>query len=158
MKQYGVEVVNFIPGSLVMCTNITARQEQYATEMLTAFTDEQLEFYGEYFDRYMNYLKHISGTQPVQVIEDGNIFIQFRNAIIDYTPRAIYKCEPLRYVELFENVQKTIQLLKYLNNVNLLFSFFCLARYKIYHNLFKFSPVLLRDWLIVKFMRMPTYK
>lgn len=98
MKQYNVQVVNFIPGSLVMCTNITARQEQYATEMLTAFSDEQLEFYGEYYDRYMNYLKIISGTKPVQVISDGNLFRQFRNSILDYTPRATYKCEPLRYV------------------------------------------------------------
>lgn len=99
MKQYGVDVVNFIPGSLVMSTNITARQEQYATEMLSALTDEQLEFYGDYFDRYMNYLKHISGTKPVQIISDGNIFVQFRNAIIDYTPRAVYKCEPPRYYQ-----------------------------------------------------------
>lgn len=96
LKKYGVEVVNFIPGSQVMCTNITARQEQYATEMMTAFTDEQLEFYGDYYERYMNYLKHISGTKPVQVISDGNLFVEFRNSIIDYTPRAIYKCEPLR--------------------------------------------------------------
>lgn len=98
MKPYGVQVVNFIPGSLVLCTNITARQDQYATEMLTAFTDEQLEFYGEYFERYMNYLKLLSGTKPVQVITDGNLFTEFRNSILDYTPRAIYKCEPLRYV------------------------------------------------------------
>lgn len=98
MSKYGVQVVNFIPGSLVMSTNITARQEQFATEMLTAFTDEQLEFYGDYFERYNNYLKHISGTKPVQIISDGNIFVEFRNAIVDYMPRAIYKCEPLRYV------------------------------------------------------------
>lgn len=97
LKKYGVEVVNFIPGSQVMCTNITARQEQYATEMMTALTDEQLEFYGDYyFERYMNYLKHISGAKPVQIISDGNLFVEFRNSIIDYTPRAIYKCEPLR--------------------------------------------------------------
>lgn len=96
MNKYGVQVVNFIPGSQVMCTNITARQEQYANEMLTAFTDEQLNFYGDYFHRYNEYLKHFSGVKPVQVISDGELFAQFRNAIIDYTPRAIYKCEPLR--------------------------------------------------------------
>lgn len=97
MRKYGVEVVNFIPGSQVMCTNITSRQEQYANEMLTAFTDQQLEFYGEYYNRYMEYLKQISGPKPVQIISDGNLFIEFRNAIIDYIPRAVYKCEPLRY-------------------------------------------------------------
>lgn len=97
MKKYGVDVVNFIPGSQVMCTNITARQDQYASEMLAAFTDEQLEFYGEYFERYNNYLKALSGTKPVQIISDANLFAEFRNAIVDYTPRAIYKCEPLKY-------------------------------------------------------------
>lgn len=100
MKKYGVEVISFIPGSLVLCTNITARQEQYATEMLTAFTDEQLEFYGDYFNRYNEYLKHISGIKPVQIISDGNLFAEFRNAIVDYIPKATYKCEPTRYTFL----------------------------------------------------------
>lgn len=97
MKKYGVEIVNFIPGSLVMCTNITARQDQYASEMLQAFTDEQLQFYDDYFHRYNEYLTHISGIKPVQVIDDGTLFLEFRNSILDYWPQATYKCEPLRY-------------------------------------------------------------
>lgn len=96
MKKYGVEVVEFIPGSLVMCTNITARQNQYASEMLQAFTDKQLEFYDDYFHRYNEYLSHISGVKPVQVIDDGKLFLEFRNAILDCWPQATYKCEPLR--------------------------------------------------------------
>lgn len=96
MKKYGVEVVEFIPGSQVLHTNITARQEQYANEMLAAFTDEQLDFYGDYFTRYNEYLKHISGVKPVQVICDGHLFANFRSAIIDYSPRTVYKCEPFR--------------------------------------------------------------
>lgn len=98
MKKYGVEVVNFIPGSQVFCTNIIARQDQYSSEMLAAFTDEQLEFYGDYFERYNNYLKFISGTKPVRIISDGDLISIFRNAIVDCTPRATYKCEPVRYV------------------------------------------------------------
>lgn len=128
MKKYGVEVVNFIPGSQVMSTNITARQEQYATEMLVALTDEQLEFYGDYFERYMNYLKHISGTKPVQVISDGNLFVEFRNAIIDYAPRATYKCEPLRYVDIYIHLSQYNQM--YTNILSwILFLFF----FQIYH-------------------------
>lgn len=96
MKKYGVEVVNFIPGSLVMSTNITARQDQYASEMLQAFTDDQLNFYEDYFHRYNEYLTHISGLKPVQVIDDGKLFMEFRNAILDCWPKATYKCEPLR--------------------------------------------------------------
>lgn len=100
MKKYGVDVVNFIPGSLVHSTNITARQEQYATEMSSAFTDEQSEFYRDYFNRYNEYLKHISGVKPVQIISDGNLFAEFRNAIVDVIPKATYKCEPTRYFRL----------------------------------------------------------
>ncbi|XP_031637542.1 D-beta-hydroxybutyrate dehydrogenase, mitochondrial [Contarinia nasturtii] len=125
VKKYGVEVVNFIPGSQVMCTNITARQKQYTSEMLTSFTDEQIDFYGDYFKRYNNYLNQFCGNKPIQIISDGNLFTEFRNALIDYTPCAIYKSEPFRYA--------------------------------IYHKLFKYSPVYLRDWLILKFVNMPNY-
>lgn len=31
-------------------------------------------------------------------------------------------------------------------------------RYKFYHFLFRYSPVVIRDYLIIKFMRMPEYK
>lgn len=96
MKQYGVQVVNFIPGSYVMSTNITERQMEYTAEMLAAFTDEQRTFYGDYFERYNNYVNLFSGTKPVEIFSDGCLLTEFRNAIIDYTPRAMYKCEPLR--------------------------------------------------------------
>lgn len=98
MKKYGVDVINFIPGSQFMSTNIIARQKQYASEMLAAFTDEQLEFYGEYFERYNKYLSYISGNYSVQVILDNKLFDEYENAILDYTPKAIYKCEPLKLV------------------------------------------------------------
>lgn len=98
MKKYGVDVVNFIPGSQFMSTNIVAHQKKYASEMLEAFTDEQLEFYGEYFERYNKYLSYISGNYSVQVISDNKLFDEYENAILDYTPKAIYKCEPLKLV------------------------------------------------------------
>lgn len=96
LRKYGIDVVNFIPGSLVMSTNITARQEQYTTEMLQAFSDEQIEFYEEYFVRYMGYLKYISGVKPVQRIKDKNLFLNFRDAVLDCSPGAVYKSEPPR--------------------------------------------------------------
>lgn len=102
MKKYGVDVVNFIPGSQFMSTNIAARQKQYASEMLAAFTDEQLEFYGEYFERYNKYLSYISGNNSVQVILDKKLFDEYENAILDYAPKAIYKCEPLKLVFIYK--------------------------------------------------------
>lgn len=96
MKKYGVDVVNFIPGSLVMSTNIVARQDQYTSEMLQAFTDEQLDFYGEYYQRYSEYLHLFSKKKPVEIIDDPRLFIEFRNALLDYWPKATYINEPLR--------------------------------------------------------------
>lgn len=133
-----------------MSTNITARQDQYASEMQQAFTDEQLTVFGDYFQRYNDYLKIISGTKPVQIITDANLLAMFRNAIIDYTPRAIYKCEPLRYFNI------KLMLFFYLRN-SIWNSFGSSFRYTIYHHLFKWSPIYLRDLLIIQFVNMPKY-
>lgn len=147
LKKYRIDVVNFIPGSLVMSTNITARQEHYASEMLEAFSDEQIEFYEEYFVRYMGYLKYISGNKPVQKINDKDLFLKFRNAVLDSEPDALYKCEPPRYNYIF--------IIFKLSRVQ--YNFVLLFRYAVYHFLCKYSPVFLRDRLIVKFINMPEY-
>lgn len=96
MRKYGVDVVSFIPGSLVMSTNIVSRQDQYSSEMLQAFSDEQLDFYGEYFQRYSEYLRLFSYNKPVDVIDDSRLFLEFRNALLDCWPKATYINEPLR--------------------------------------------------------------
>lgn len=64
--------------------------------MLAAFTHEQTKFYGDYFGRYNNYLNNFCGNKPVQKIADENLFTEFRNALMDYSPRAVYKSEPFR--------------------------------------------------------------
>ncbi|XP_038116428.1 D-beta-hydroxybutyrate dehydrogenase, mitochondrial [Culex quinquefasciatus] len=98
MSCYGVQVVNFIPGSLVMQSNICANQQRYAEQMKAAFTPEQSEFYGSYFDEYNAYLRVISGTKPVQQLPDNHDVLRtFEDALLDATPRPMYKCEPWRY-------------------------------------------------------------
>ncbi|KAL1381367.1 hypothetical protein pipiens_013519 [Culex pipiens pipiens] len=98
MSCYGVQVVNFIPGSLVMQSNICANQQRYAEQMKAAFTPEQSEFYGSYFDEYNAYLRVISGTKPVQQLPDNHAVLRtFEDALLDATPRPLYKCEPWRY-------------------------------------------------------------
>ncbi|XP_058826531.1 D-beta-hydroxybutyrate dehydrogenase, mitochondrial-like isoform X2 [Topomyia yanbarensis] len=98
MSNYGVPVVNFIPGSLVMQSNICANQMRYAAEMKSAFSAEQLEFYGSYFDEYNGYLKFISGAKPVQCLpKDHPVLKRFEDALLDESPSRIYKCEPWRY-------------------------------------------------------------
>lgn len=96
MNKYGVEVVNFIPGSFVMSSNISARQQQRTNEMRSAFSEEQKNFYGDYFDRISKYLEIISGEKEPQIV-DPLILESFEDALLDTPPKRQYLCEPLRY-------------------------------------------------------------
>lgn len=142
MRPYGVDVVNFIPGSFVMSSNITARQEEYAKEQLQEFSSEQLGFYGEYFHRYANFLKFLSGRKSPNIMKDEGVLMLFESALLENGPKSVYKYEPMRYYVVFS---KTI-IFKY--------NFF---RYTIYHFLFRISPIFVRDWLILKFIGLPRY-
>ncbi|XP_055524474.1 D-beta-hydroxybutyrate dehydrogenase, mitochondrial [Wyeomyia smithii] len=98
MSSYGVQVINFIPGSLVMQSNICAKQNQYAAQMKAGFSAEQLEFYGSYFDEYNAYLRVIAGPKPVQALPDNHDVLRcFADALLDECPKRVYKSEPWRY-------------------------------------------------------------
>jgi short-subunit dehydrogenase involved in D-alanine esterification of teichoic acids len=97
MNKYGVEVVNFIPGSFVGNSNIAARQSQLAVEMRSAFNEEQLAFYGDYFDRYNKYLEALSGEKEPQTLTNENILQKFSDALLDVPPKTVYISEPWRY-------------------------------------------------------------
>ncbi|XP_021694992.1 D-beta-hydroxybutyrate dehydrogenase, mitochondrial [Aedes aegypti] len=98
MSSYGVPVVNFIPGSLVMQSNICANQQQYAEQMKAGFSEEQAQFYGSYFDEYNAYLRVISGSKPVQSLAGNHPVLRcFEDALLDAKPKPLYKCEPWRY-------------------------------------------------------------
>lgn len=96
MKKYGVEVVNFIPGSFVLSSNIMSQQANYAEEMRAAMDKEQIDFYGDYFDRYNGYLSAISGEKEPQMV-DPLILESFEEALLDVPAKTRYVCEPLRY-------------------------------------------------------------
>lgn len=85
MNKYGVEVVSFIPGSFVMSSNISALQRQRANEMRSAFTEEQKDFYGDYFERIFNHLEIISGEKEPQTV-DPLILESFEDALLDTRP------------------------------------------------------------------------
>lgn len=65
LKKYGVEVVSFIPGSQVMCTNITARQ---VTKQLF-FTIENI-----FFEFERKIYKKISSTGAIRHRNDDRIY------------------------------------------------------------------------------------
>lgn len=90
MKKYHVDVVNFVPGSFIMQSNIFARQQEYAAEMRGKLTEEQLEFYGDYFDEYNNFLLLLDRYRQPGVIEDVGLTKLFERALLEVDPQAIY--------------------------------------------------------------------
>ncbi|XP_017475092.1 PREDICTED: D-beta-hydroxybutyrate dehydrogenase, mitochondrial [Rhagoletis zephyria] len=97
MRQYGVEVINFVPGSFVHLSNISARQQDHAKVMLDAFNDEQRQLYGAYFKQFNNYLTVISGFKAPNQFRDDRLLEKFNDALTNRVPRAIYIHEPWRY-------------------------------------------------------------
>lgn len=97
LQQYGMEVVNFVPGSFVMDSNIAARQQQHAQQMQLAFNEEQRVYYGTYFQKFNEYLSILSGFKPPNKVKDSVLLEKFRDAIINTQPAALYIHEPWRY-------------------------------------------------------------
>lgn len=96
MQQYGVEVINFIPGSFVMSSNISARQQEHAKAMFEEFTEEQRDFYGTYFKRFNDYLNVVSGFKPPNAVNDQNLLEKFKECLTTSQPKTIYIHEPWR--------------------------------------------------------------
>lgn len=97
LQQYGMEVVNFVPGSFVMDSNIAARQQHHAQQMLLAFNEEQRVYYGKYFQKFNEYLSILSGFKPPNKLKDDVLLDKFKDAIINTQPAALYIHEPWRY-------------------------------------------------------------
>lgn len=106
MRKYGVDVVDFIPGSFIMNSNIGARQQEYASEQRNAFNIRQRYFYGEFFERYNEYLKVMSGFKPANVMKDEGIMRTFEAALLEISPKAVYKYESWTYAYLIHAKKK----------------------------------------------------
>ena len=96
MSQYGVEVINFIPGSFVTESNITAKQSEHAKTMWAAMNDEQKQFYEDYFTRFNDYLNLFIGPKPADGVKDMALLKKFEDALTNTKPKALYIHEPLR--------------------------------------------------------------
>ncbi|XP_030371125.1 D-beta-hydroxybutyrate dehydrogenase, mitochondrial [Scaptodrosophila lebanonensis] len=97
LQQYGVEVINFVPGSFVMASNIAARQQDQAFEMFAAFNEEQRNHYGAYFKEFNTYLRILSGFKAPNQFQDEQLLSKFRDALTSRHPKALYIHEPWRY-------------------------------------------------------------
>ncbi|KAH8384045.1 hypothetical protein KR009_011828 [Drosophila setifemur] len=97
LQQYGMEVVNFVPGSFVLDSNIAARQQQHAQKMREAFSEEQHALYDSYFEAFNAYLKALSGFKPPNRLKNESLLAKFQDALISSQPLSIYIEEPWRY-------------------------------------------------------------
>lgn len=97
MSQHGVDVIDFVPGSFVMNSNLTAYQTKYAAEMREALDEEQIKYYGDYFDRLNFYLSAVAGEKEPELLPNPLIISTFEEALLDTPPKRRYICEPWRY-------------------------------------------------------------
>lgn len=97
LGKYGIKVITFIPGSFTQHSNIMAKQVENVYEMRSAFTPEQLDFYGDYFKRYNAYLALLSAPSLPKKIDDSELYDVFEKTLLEITPKAKYVHEPFRY-------------------------------------------------------------
>lgn len=97
LGKYGIKVTTFVPGSFITQCNIMSRQVDNVYEMFSAFTDEQRNFYEDYFKRYNSYLALLSGPSSPKKIVDENLYKKFEGALLDAKPDRVYVCENWRY-------------------------------------------------------------
>ncbi|XP_055678688.1 D-beta-hydroxybutyrate dehydrogenase, mitochondrial [Lutzomyia longipalpis] len=97
MKKFGVNVVEFIPGSFVTGSNIAAGQKEAASAMQAAFTEEQEALYGDYFQRYNDYLGCIDDMRNALAESHPKLIETFEEALRAERPKAKYQVEPFRY-------------------------------------------------------------
>ncbi|CAH0550685.1 unnamed protein product [Brassicogethes aeneus] len=95
--KYGVKVVTFIPGSFPTESHIMSKQLSYVQEMHDNFTEEQHQFYSNYFKRYNIYLSYLSGPTVPKKLSNFGLYQEFDNALLEESPKPLYKVENYRY-------------------------------------------------------------
>lgn len=81
-----------------MSSNIASRTKLLGQEMKSQLTEEQVNLYEDYFDRYFAHLGFApEHTTPSAVTFDSKLIATMMDALTDVNPRFTYKTEPLRY-------------------------------------------------------------
>ncbi|XP_034250258.1 D-beta-hydroxybutyrate dehydrogenase, mitochondrial [Thrips palmi] len=129
--QYGVPVVQVVPGSFTHLSGILAAHEEHAREMTAAMSEEDRRFYGDYPQRFHEYLRQVAAmgreasARPSK-LPDEALHRVFEEALLAVRPRHRYVHEPWRYT--------------------------------LYHTLIKLAPAAAKDWLVVRFAMLPGFR
>lgn len=129
--QYGVPVVQVIPGSFTHLSGILAAHEEHAKEMMDGLSEEERLFYGDYPQRFHAYLGQVAAlgrraSESPTKLPDAKLHAVFEDALLSLSPRQRYIHEPWRYT--------------------------------LYHSLIRHAPGRARDWLIVRFASLPGFR
>ncbi|XP_059475136.1 D-beta-hydroxybutyrate dehydrogenase, mitochondrial-like isoform X2 [Neocloeon triangulifer] len=97
LAKFSMPVITIIPGSFSTQSNIFACQGLHAKEMELYMSPEDKELYGEYFERYHNYLSSLFVDRGPVVLSDKLLYRKFNHALLSTCPRVNYIVSPLRY-------------------------------------------------------------
>lgn len=88
----------FSVGGFVGSSNILLGQETKGEAMVEHLNDEQRKFYGNKIESLNNYLELASGEGKFDSMHDMKILNTFMKAMLDETPKLMYKVESWRYM------------------------------------------------------------
>lgn len=81
-----------------MSSSIACRTKWWSQEMKKQLTQEQLDVYEEYFDRFYAYLSVFPEQNPPTMVKfDRKLIETMMDAVTDLYPKLTYKIEPFKY-------------------------------------------------------------
>lgn len=91
MDIFSTVFLTYDSGSLVTETNLMSRQVGYFNEMRAEMSEDAKDFYGDYFERYVNYLSPLSSVKKPHQIKHAKLHKTIEGALLDKYPSAVYK-------------------------------------------------------------------
>jgi hypothetical protein len=78
-------------GSFIKESSILAQQKKCFDDMRASMSNDTRRFYGDYFEKYVEYLTSLSTESRLGRIENPKLYEAFDGALLDESPSAFYK-------------------------------------------------------------------